>query len=212
MLSNLKFACNTENQRQKREISSSYLQQGGRTVLLAPRIQSLHLRVLKQWGRGSLQSWASSPPPAWGSYPWGSEGSSGAQRSAERAGSSRSWLQPFSAGAGAAGLRLRWLLARSAGRLGAHCRSIAAQVEGITQPSSGSAAHFCWCWERCRFLLRDACSPVVLFSPFFLSELSKDPLVFSKRIKSVLYTHSLWFIKINQQINLDFFLKNLYIK
>lgn len=55
-----------------------------------------------------------------------------AQRSAERGGSSRSWLQPSSAGAGAAGLRLRWWLVKSAGRLGAHCQSVAAQVEGIT--------------------------------------------------------------------------------
>lgn len=35
--------------------------------------------------------------------------------------------------------------------------------------------------------------------------MSKDPLVFSEEIKSVLYTHSLKCIKINQQINLDFF-------
>lgn len=46
----------------------------------------------------------------------------------------------------------------------------------------------------------------------FLSELSKDPLVFLKKIKSVLYTHSLRLIKINQQINLDFFFLNLCIK
>lgn len=45
----------------------------------------------------------------------------------------------------------------------------------------------------------------------FLSELSKNPLVFSKRIKSVLYTHSLGFIKINQQINLDFFFFFCYL-
>lgn len=47
-----------------------------------------------------------------------------------------------------------------------------------------------------------SCCPVVFH--FFL-KMSKDPLVFSEKIKSVLYTHSLSFIKINQQINLDFF-------
>lgn len=208
MLSNLKFTCNTENQRQKREMSSSYLQQGGRTVLLAPRSQSLHLRVLKQWGRGSLQSWASSPPPAWGSYPWGSEGSSGAQRSAERAGSSRSWLQPFSAGAGAAGLRLRLAA-------GEECREARCTLSEDCRAGGGN--HSAQLRERCTLLLMlrkmPFSAPWCLFSscPVFLSELSKDPLVFSKRIKSVLYTHSLWFIKINQQINLDIFL-NLYIK
>lgn len=34
--------------------------------------------------------------------------------------------------------------------------------------------------------------------------MSKDPLVFSEKNKSVLNTHSLRFIKINQEINLDF--------
>lgn len=43
--------------------------------------------------------------------------------------------------------------------------------------------------------------PVVFL---FLSEMGKDPLVFSEKIKSVIYTHSLRFIKMNQQINLDF--------
>lgn len=53
-------------------------------------------------------------------------------------------------------------------------------------------------------LLRDSCSPVVLLFSLFLLELSKDPLVFSEKIKRLLYTHSLRFIKINLLINFDF--------
>lgn len=135
MWSNLKFAWNIENQRQKRHISNSYLQQGGRTVLLAPQSQSLHLRVLKPWGRGSLQSWASSPPPAWGSYPWGSEGSSVAQRSAERGGSSRSWLQPSSASAGA----------------GEECREAGCTLSECCRAGGGN--HLAQLRERCTLLL-----------------------------------------------------------
>lgn len=39
--------------------------------------------------------------------------------------------------------------------------------------------------------------------------MNKDPLVFAEEIKSVLYTHSLKFIKINQPINLDLFCVDL---
>lgn len=49
-------------------------------------------------------------------------------------------------------------------------------------------------------LLLSSCPVVFLF----LSEMSKDPLVFSEKIKSVLYTHSLRSIEMNQQIKLDF--------
>lgn len=53
-------------------------------------------------------------------------------------------------------------------------------------------------------LVRDSCSPVVLSLSVFLLEVSKDPLVFSEKIKRLLYTHSLKFIKINLLINFDF--------
>lgn len=161
----------------KRKVCSSYHQQDGRTVLLAPQNQSLHLPVQKQCGRVSLQSWASSPPPAWGSYPWGSEGSSGVLRSAERGGSSRSWQQPSSAGRGAAGLRLHCWLVRSAGKLAAHCLSSVVQVEGMTVQLRDCWLHTSSDGEE------GAAAPWRSLSQLscFLSELSKDPLVFFKK-------------------------------
>lgn len=56
------------------------------------------------------------------------------------------------------------------------------------------------------WLLLSSC-PVVFH--FFL-KMSKDPLVFSEKIKSVLITHSLSLIKINQQINIDFYILNYF--
>ena len=79
---------------------------------------------------------------------------------------------------------------------------------------AGGGNHLTQLRERCTLLLMPMkmpfSAPRLLFSSclvvfLFLSEMSTDPLVFSEKIKSVLYTHSLRFIKINQQINLDFF-------
>lgn len=150
----------------------SYLQQGGRTVLLARQSQNLDLQVRKQCEMGSPQNWASSPLPAWGSYPWVSEGSSGALRAAEWGGSSRSWLQPSSPDAGAARLKLLWRLVRSAGRLGAHW-----QVEEITFSQLRKCrlpARCCWCWGRCSCRLRGVLAQLSCF----LSELRSTGLPF----------------------------------
>lgn len=134
--------------------------------------------MLRRRGRASLQSWASSPPPASGSYPWGSEGSSEALRSAGLGGSSRSWLQPSSAGAGAA------LVA------GDKCSE--AGCTPAERCLAGGGNHLAQLRERCTLLLmsrkmlfsvllRDSCSPVVLLFFLFFSEMSKDPLVFSEK-------------------------------
>lgn len=88
--------------------SRSYLQLGGHTAQLAPQNQSLHPRVLRLRGRGSPRSSASSSPPAWGSYPWGSEESWEGLRSAGLEEASRSWLQPSSRGWGWSGVQGGW--------------------------------------------------------------------------------------------------------
>ena len=194
--------------------NSSYLQSDGRNGLLDPQCWKLRPRVRRRWGRGSLQSWAASSPPAWGSYPWVSAGSWGRQRSGGRVEASRSWLQPsFRAEAGVC--EALFACARTQARVcvwkksvrsrerrtggGCHRRSLWEEKSEDAAAASSSSSSL---WLDSTVCSVSWCLLLFLFpcSPWSRRE-EKNPVFCSKQMtetKSVLFAHSLKLMKKHQ--------------
>lgn len=112
-------------------------------------------------------------------------GSSEARRSAEWGGSSRSWLQPSSAGAGAAGLRLRcWLYDELREARCALSRVALHRWREPLLPAQGALLTSADAEEDAVFGSVTLVLQLSLFSlSLALSKFSKDPLVSYKKSK-----------------------------